>query len=153
MGADVVLDPGEADGRQAGFDQAVEAWSSAAGASEPPVVFDAVGVPGIIETAMTGAPDESEIVVVGLCMEKDAFRPIMGVFKNLTLKFVMGWTAAEFEQSLHHLAEGRIDGETLVTGQVDLDGVPAAFDALGSPDEHVKILVRPNGMESSSWNV
>ena len=147
MGAHVVLDPGQADGRQAGFDQAIEAWSADADDDNPPVVFDAVGVPGIIETAMTGAPTDSEIVVVGLCMDDDTFRPIMGMFKNLTLKFVMGWTPEEFAQSLRHLAEGRIAGETLVTGQVDLDGVPGAFEALADPDEHVKILVRPNGLD------
>ena len=141
----MLLDPGQADGRQAGFDQAIEAWSADADDDNPPVVFDAVGVPGIIETAMTGAPTDSEIVVVGLCMDDDTFRPIMGMFKNLTLKFVMGWTPEEFAQSLRHLAEDRIVGETLVTGQVDLDGVPGAFEALADPDEHVKILVRPNG--------
>ena len=96
---------------------------------------------------MTGAPTDSEIVVVGLCMDDDTFRPIMGMFKNLTLKFVMGWTPEEFAQSLRHLAEGRIVGKTLVTGQVDLDGVPGAFEALADPDEHVKILVRPNGLD------
>ncbi len=140
-----VLDPGQADGRQAGFDQAIEAWSADADDDNPPVVFDAVGVPGIIGTAMTGAPTDSEIVVVGLCMDDDTFRPIMGMFKNLTLKFVMGWTPEEFAQPLRHLAEGRIAGETLVTGQVDLDGVPGAFEALADPDEHVTILVGPNG--------
>ena len=40
MGAHVVLDPGQADGRQAGFDQAIEAWSADADDDNPPVVFD-----------------------------------------------------------------------------------------------------------------
>jgi hypothetical protein len=28
---------------------------------------------------------------------------------------------------------------------VDLDGVPGAFETLGSPEHHVKILVEPSG--------
>jgi hypothetical protein len=31
----------------------------------------------------------------------------------------------------------------MITGEVDLDGVPGAFAALAHPDEHCKILVVP----------
>jgi hypothetical protein len=31
----------------------------------------------------------------------------------------------------------------MITGTVDLLGVPGAFEALARPDEHVKILVEP----------
>ena len=150
MGAHVVLDPGSAADRQAGFDAAVAAWSEASTADDTaPVIFEAVGVPGIIDTAMTGAPGGSEIMVVGVCMEADSFRPVMGIYKHLTLKFVLGWSPTEFTQSLHNLAEGRIDPTPLVTGQVSLDDVPAAFAALANPEEHVKILVRPNGSDEA----
>ena len=32
----------------------------------------------------------------------------------------------------------------MITGEVDLDGVPGAFEALADPDEHCKILVVPD---------
>jgi hypothetical protein len=32
----------------------------------------------------------------------------------------------------------------MVTSTVDLDGVPAAFEALAHPDQHCKILVEPS---------
>jgi len=148
MGAHVVLDPGTTSDRQAGFNQAVQALSDegALDPATPPVVFEAVGVPGMIDMAMTGMPNGSELVVVGVCMEHDTFRPMMGIFKRLTVRFVLGWSPDEFAQSLRNLAEGRIDGAKLVSGEVDLDGVPASFAALADPEEHVKILVRPNGV-------
>jgi hypothetical protein len=31
----------------------------------------------------------------------------------------------------------------MVTGEVDLDGVPGAFEALGNPEQHCKIIVEP----------
>ncbi len=147
LGAHVVLDPGTATDRQAGFEQAVQALSDEGALDDgaPPVVFEAVGVPGMIDMAMTGVPPASELVVVGVCMEHDSFRPMMGIFKRLTVKFVLGWSPDEFAQSLRNLAEGRIDGTKLVTGEVGLDEVPASFAALADPEEHVKILVRPNG--------
>lgn len=41
-------------------------------------------------------------------------------------------------------ASGAWDLEPLNTGSVDVDGVPRAFDDLGRPDEHAKILVEPS---------
>ncbi len=41
------------------------------------------------------------------------------------------------------LGEGRIDVTPLVTGRVDLDGVPAAFRELATPERHAKILIKP----------
>ena len=146
----VTVDPASAESRAAGFALAVEAWSGTAergagpdGGSVPPVIFEAVGVPGMIDLAMTGAPRGSEVVVVGVCMENDRFRPIMGIYKHLTVRFVLGWTAEEFRTSLHNMAEGRIDAERFVTDEVGIEDVPDAFTRLAHPDDQVKILVRP----------
>ncbi len=148
MGAHIVIDPGTADSRQAGFALAAEAWSQNTTGAEPtpPVIFEAVGVPGMIDMAMTGAPSGSEVVVAGVCMESDRFRPIMGIYKHLTVRFVLGWSPEEFATSLHNLAEGRIDGSAMVTDEVTIDQVPAAFAELAKPDSQIKVLVRPNGL-------
>lgn len=135
LGADVVVDPGE----QPVFD----AWQEVDPGGEPPVVYEAVGVPGMIEQLMQAAPARSEIMVVGVCMAPDTFRPAFGIFKHLSLKFVLGWTPEEFRTSLHNLAEGHIDGAAFVTGQVGLDDVPQAFTDLATPGNHVKIMVVP----------
>ncbi|MCP3992086.1 MAG: zinc-binding dehydrogenase [Actinomycetia bacterium] len=145
MGASIVVDPSGAPSRRESFGVAVDALSDEASGETPPTIFEAVGVPGMIDAIMSGAPNNSEIMVVGVCMQDDDFRPIMGIYKRLSLRFVLGWTPAEFAQSLQNMADGRIQGETLITGHVDLDGVPDAFDALADPDQHVKIMVRPNG--------
>jgi threonine dehydrogenase-like Zn-dependent dehydrogenase len=41
------------------------------------------------------------------------------------------------------LADGKLDAAPLVTGTVGLDGVDAAFQALGDPERHAKILIDP----------
>jgi threonine dehydrogenase-like Zn-dependent dehydrogenase len=56
---------------------------------------------------------------------------------------VIGYTPLEFRDALHMLADGDVDPKPLVTGEVGLDGVDAAFSALGDPDEHAKILIDP----------
>lgn len=115
------------------------------GAATPkhPVVFECVGVPGVLEEIISSAPIYSRVVVVGVCMEPDRFRPAMAINKEIDLRFVLGYTPLEFRDALHLLAEGKVDGRSIITGTVGLDGVAAAFDALADPEVHAKILIDP----------
>jgi threonine dehydrogenase-like Zn-dependent dehydrogenase len=108
-----------------------------------PVIFECVGVPGVIESIIEGAPLQSRVVVVGVCVGSDQFTPAMAINKELDLRFVLGYTPLEFRQTLHMLAEGEIDASRMLTGTVGLDGVDAAFTALGDPEAHAKILIDP----------
>jgi threonine dehydrogenase-like Zn-dependent dehydrogenase len=83
------------------------------------------------------------VVVVGVCVGEDRFTPAMAINKEIDLRFVIGYTPLEFRDTLHMLAEGDVDPRRLVTGEVGLDGVDAAFTALGDPEQHAKILIDP----------
>jgi threonine dehydrogenase-like Zn-dependent dehydrogenase len=110
-----------------------------------PVIFECVGIPGMIDGVVGAAPLASRVVVVGVCMGRDALRPSMAINKEIDLRFVLAYTPLEFRDSLHMLAEGKVDAGPLVTGTVGLDGVPGAFDALRDPaQQHAKILVDPS---------
>jgi threonine dehydrogenase-like Zn-dependent dehydrogenase len=108
-----------------------------------PVVFECVGVPGMINQVITHAPIWSRVVVVGVCMGSDEIRPSIGINKEIDLRFVLGYTPLEFRDTLQMLAEGKIDPRPLITGTVGLEGVDAAFTALADPEAHAKILVDP----------
>lgn len=89
------------------------------------------------------APLFSRVVVVGVCMGGDQIRPAMAINKEIELRFVLGYTPLEFRDTLHMLADGKIDAAPLVTGVVGLPEVEGAFDALGDPERHAKILIDP----------
>jgi threonine dehydrogenase-like Zn-dependent dehydrogenase len=108
-----------------------------------PVVFECVGVPGVIGSIVDDAPLFSRVVVVGVCVGVDKFTPAMAINKEIDLRFVLGYTPLEFRDTLHMLAEGKVDPRPLITGTVGLGGVANAFDALGNPEAHAKILVDP----------
>jgi threonine dehydrogenase-like Zn-dependent dehydrogenase len=112
-------------------------------APKHPVIFECVGVPGVIESIIDSAPLFSRVVVVGVCVGPDRFQPAMAINKEIDLRFVIGYTPLEFRDTLHMLAEGEVDPRALVTGEVGLDGVDAAFAALGDPEKHAKILIDP----------
>jgi threonine dehydrogenase-like Zn-dependent dehydrogenase len=115
------------------------------GIAEPkhPVIFECVGVPGVIDGIIDGAPLFSRVVVVGVCVGKDTFTPAMAINKEIDLRFVVAYTPLEFRDTLRMLAEGKVDPRPLITGSVGLEGVDAAFTALADPERHAKILVDP----------
>ncbi|MEE9244414.1 MAG: zinc-binding dehydrogenase [Mycobacterium sp.] len=115
------------------------------GATAPkrPVIFECVGVPGMIDGIIGAAPLASRIIVVGVCMGDDKLRPAMAVGKEIDIRFVFGYTPLEFRDTLFMLADGTLEASALVTGTVGLHGVAAAFQALGDPEKHAKILINP----------
>lgn len=125
--------------------------AEAAGAATPkhPVIFECVGVPGIIDGIIASAPLFSRVVVVGVCMGADHIRPAMAINKEIDLRFVLGYTPLEFRDTLHMLADGKVNADPLITGTVGLAGVEAAFDALGDPEAHAKILIDPKSSVAS----
>ncbi|MGP0029892.1 MAG: zinc-binding dehydrogenase [Acidimicrobiales bacterium] len=108
-----------------------------------PVIFEAVGVPGMLQALIAEAPPRSRIVVVGVCMQPDTIEPFLAVTKEIELRFSFGYSPAEFAATLHRLDAGVPGADRLVTSAVDLDGAPGAFATLRSPGEHGKILVHP----------
>ena len=109
-----------------------------------PVVFECVGVPGVIDQIVMAAPPRSRVVVVGVCMEADSFQPVMAINKELDLRFAFGYDPGEFAETLRMLAEGDLDPRPFLTGTVGLDGVGTAFDALADAADHAKILIDPS---------
>ncbi|MBM0126216.1 zinc-binding dehydrogenase [Pimelobacter simplex] len=109
-----------------------------------PVVFECVGIPGMIEHVIANAPLLSRVVVVGVCMGEDSFRPSMAINKEIDLRFAFAYDPGEFHQTLQWIASGKVDVRPLVTGVVGLDGVAGAFEDLGDPERHAKILVDPS---------
>ena len=109
-----------------------------------PVIFECVGVPGIIEQIVAAAPLRSRVVVAGVCMEPDTFRPAIAINKEIDLRFVFGYDPGEFAETLAMLGNKTVDPSPLHTDTVGLAGVADAFEALGNPEKHAKILVDPS---------
>ena len=71
-----------------------------------PVIFECVGAPGVLQSLAQAAPRGARIVVAGVCMEVDPIEPFVFITKEIELRFVLGYSPAEFGASLHNLAEG-----------------------------------------------
>lgn len=95
VGADIVIDPKDvspftswheaAAVKDPARAQRLSPWTPFP-ARRPALIFECVGVPGMIESVMAAAPPQARIVVVGLCMENEHFLPVNGIMKELNLQ-------------------------------------------------------------------
>lgn len=129
MGADEAVDPGQA-----------SPYAAPAGAT---VIFECVGAPGLIQQVVAGAPAGAHIVVVGVCVTDDSFLPYQALSKELRISFSAAYTLAEFEETLGHIASGRIDASRVVTSVIGRDAVPGAFTELTGRHAQVKVVIEP----------
>lgn len=133
LGADVVVDPA------LGSPYATREISSARGL----VIFECVGVPGMIGQIFLDAPRDAKIVVVGVCLQQDVCRPLIAINKELNVQYVLGYTLDEFSDTLKMIADGTLNVEAMITHRIGLEDLPRTFDDLGSPESQGKVLVQP----------
>jgi threonine dehydrogenase-like Zn-dependent dehydrogenase len=152
LGADVVVDPARSQPyaswtehaamspEQKAARPALQAWLPAL---KPALIFECVGIPGVLQQVFEGAPRDARIVVVGVCMEPDRSEPMLGIMKELNVQYVLAYTPDEFAYSLRLIAEGQVEAASLVTATIGIDGVAGAFAELANPERHTKIIVEP----------
>lgn len=152
MGADVVVNPAETSPYESWKEAATTGNADEAGPTspmfggddlKPSLIFECVGVPGLIQNVCAGAPYGARVVVVGLCMEKDSIVPAFAVMKELDIRFASFFTAEEFGATLQHLANGELEASALISDTVPLDQIGSAFERLSKPEHDIKILVKP----------
>ena len=135
-------------GRAAGFPSAfgasrvVDPTAEAVGTGYD-VVFECVGVPGMVDVAVGAAGLHDRVVIVGVCTQPDPFVPISAVLKEITMDFVVYYTRPEFAYVVDAFGHGVIDPRPFVTERVGLDGVDGAFRELDDSRSQCKILVLP----------
>ncbi len=132
QGADVVCDPAQGHPLQ-----------QPALAGREVVVFECVGVPGILDELFLQAPQNTRIVVVGVCLQSDHIRPLIAINKELAVQFVLGYSLEEFTASLHHISDGKFDVGHLVSHEIGLHEVADTFTALRDPERYAKVVVNP----------
>ncbi len=150
MGADIIIDPAKESPHTRWSDYGVPRTSNERAmvmmtgkAGKRAVVFECVGVPGVIQNIVENSPVGTQVIVVGVCMETDKIEPFLCISKQIDFRFVLGYSGPEFAATLHNIAEGKIDVLPAITDEVGLEAVPAAFTALADPEKQCKVVVVP----------
>lgn len=150
MGADIVVNPADDSPYQTWLDVAAPADYDMNGplammglgpVPRPCVVFECVGVPGIIQQVLASAPPRSRLIVVGVCMQSDTIEPLVGISKEMNVHFAYGYSGEEFARTLIDLADGKLDAAPIITSTVQPEGVAQAFETLSKPEDEAKIMI------------
>lgn len=134
MGADAfVVDP----------DDPVAASDRAFGGVKPDVVFECVGIPGLIAQAVSQVRNRGTILLLGLCTRPDTFNSFAMLQKEVRLVTSAFFTRADYEDALDALSAGAVEPRLMVTGTITLDDTPAMFEALKARTHQCKVLIAP----------
>lgn len=133
MGADVfVVDPGDPIG------------SADAGlGGKADIVFECVGIPGLIDQAVQQVRNRGTVLLLGLCTRPDAINSFAMLSKEVRLVTSAFFTVPEYQASLDALAEGAMEPRLLVTDTIALDATPEVFESLKRRTGQCKVLIAP----------
>jgi (R,R)-butanediol dehydrogenase/meso-butanediol dehydrogenase/diacetyl reductase len=107
------------------------------------IVFECVGVPGLIAQAVDQVRNRGTILLLGLCTRPDTFNSFAMLSKEIRLITSAFFTVGEYEAALDALDAGAAEPRLLVTDTVGLDAVPETFEALKQRTHQCKVLIAP----------
>jgi (R,R)-butanediol dehydrogenase / meso-butanediol dehydrogenase / diacetyl reductase len=107
------------------------------------IVFECVGLPGLIAQAVDQVRKRGTILLLGLCTRPDTFNSFAMLSKEVRLVTSAFFTRGEFEAALDALDAGAAEPRMLVTDTVSLAGTPAMFEALRQRTHQCKVLIDP----------
>jgi (R,R)-butanediol dehydrogenase / meso-butanediol dehydrogenase / diacetyl reductase len=107
------------------------------------VVFECVGLPGLIEQAVSQVRNRGTILLLGLCTRPDTFNSFAMLQKEVRLVTSAFFTLPEFQTALDVLNAGAAEPRHLVTDTISLDDTPLRFEALRTRSHDCKVLIAP----------
>jgi (R,R)-butanediol dehydrogenase/meso-butanediol dehydrogenase/diacetyl reductase len=107
------------------------------------IVYECVGVPGLIAQAAKQVRVKGTVLILGLCTRPDTFVPFDVLSKEIRLQTSAFFKRQEYEAALDALDAGAAQPRLLVTDTISLEQVPASFEALKSRTHHCKVLIAP----------
>jgi threonine dehydrogenase-like Zn-dependent dehydrogenase len=140
FGAHTLVNPAER--------SAFDAWREVArdrDSSTPPVIFECVGAPGLIQHIVESADGWARIYAAGGWYSGDTLSCTEATRKGVTIQFGGGPMPEDWDGTLNAVIEGSLDPSPAIGQVIGLDDVPAALNQTRLAQGPPRIVVRPNG--------
>jgi (R,R)-butanediol dehydrogenase/meso-butanediol dehydrogenase/diacetyl reductase len=111
--------------------------------SKADIVFECVGLPGLIAQAVDQVRVKGTVVILGLCSQPDSFIPFVALSKEVRLQTSAFFTRQEYEMALDVLDSGAAEPRAMITETVTLDNVPTVFESLRKRTHQCKVMIAP----------
>ncbi|HEY6871075.1 MAG TPA: alcohol dehydrogenase catalytic domain-containing protein [Novosphingobium sp.] len=96
----------------------------------PDIVFEAAGVSGVLQRAVDLVKPQGLVMGLGFCMQPDPIVPAMNLMKDVTMRWSIIYTRADFQACADALDRDGALARAMVTETVGIDAAPAAFEVL-----------------------
>lgn len=108
------------------------------------IVYECVGKPSTIQSAVDLARRGGAMCLIGLANENASIAPATWLIKEIAVTAALAYTNDEFESAMGMIADGRFRTEPMHSGTVGLDELGATLADLASGTSlHTKVLVDP----------
>jgi (R,R)-butanediol dehydrogenase / meso-butanediol dehydrogenase / diacetyl reductase len=107
------------------------------------IVFECVGLPGLIAQAVAQVRNRGTILLLGLCTKPDTFNSFAMLSKEVRLITSAFFTRGEYETALDVLNAGAAEPRALITDTISLESTPMAFESLRTRSHQCKVLIAP----------
>ncbi len=107
----------------------------------PDIVYECVGVEGMLTKAIMHAKLYGAVVSLGFCTHPDPVMPAMGSYKCVTVQFLVGYTMKDFLYIADHMDKGHADPKTTITNKIPLLDLPEMMERLRGPNSETKVQV------------
>ncbi len=108
------------------------------------VVFDAVGVPGMIEEGVRHVRPGGRVQIVGVCMEVDPVFPAGWLVKEPRIQICFVYTEAEFAETVDLVGSRKLNVDGMISRVEPMVKIQDVFDSLRTARTDVKVLLRPS---------
>jgi threonine dehydrogenase-like Zn-dependent dehydrogenase len=134
MGADIVINPKE---------MTPYAPIPTLGSRRATVIFECVGVPGVLDQIMRSVGHGARIIVGGWCLEMDHVFTPCAHLKQLNIQFAGGEDQQDMDLALRAIGDGMVDIAPWLGARVGLSGAADALERIGKPGNVIRTVVDP----------
>jgi len=107
------------------------------------VVFECVGIPGLIAQAVDQVRPRGTILLLGLCTRPDTFNSFAMLSKEVRLVTSAFFTVPEYEAALKALEQGAVEPRVMVSDTIGLADTPAIYESLKRRTQQCKVMIAP----------
>ncbi len=110
------------------------------------VIYECVGLPGMLQQIIEAAPFDGRIVMGGYCMEAESLFTFAAQNKRLNVQFAGGEEPQDMELAMRAIDDGRIDIAPWLGTRIGLGDVAQAMAEMSGPTAPVRTCVDPRAL-------
>jgi 2-desacetyl-2-hydroxyethyl bacteriochlorophyllide A dehydrogenase len=107
------------------------------------LVYECVGLPGLLQQIIEAVGFGARIVMGGYCMAPEELYVFAAQNKRLTVHFAGGEEPQDMELALRSIADGKIDIAPWIGARIGLSGVASTIAQMSGTDAPVRTVVDP----------